>query len=168
VFRIPQYVERLTATGGIVPEFVNPKYANEERSIFKSPTRLECMMQDYPKLITESGRVGFTTYPAWYCFSPVKNNVNEALNCFKKGLPSFGAAQGEWEFYNWHNNMLELAGVSIERETNLTNCAGVEFAFGPKSVIEPSFALTLAEYKKHLSGSIKISAKSTFILGDCA
>jgi UDP-sugar pyrophosphorylase len=92
VFRIPQYVERLKATGGIVPEFVNPKYANAERTIFKSPTRLECMMQDYPKLINENGRVGFTTYPTWYCFSPVKNNINDALTCFKKGLPSFGAA----------------------------------------------------------------------------
>ena len=28
-----------------MPEFVNPKYANEERTIFKKPTRLECMMQ---------------------------------------------------------------------------------------------------------------------------
>ena len=51
VFKIPDYVETLQESGGIIPEFVNPKYANAERTIFKSPTRLECMMQDYPKLL---------------------------------------------------------------------------------------------------------------------
>ena len=38
------YLEHLQATGGVIPEFVNPKYANEERTVFKAPTRLECMM----------------------------------------------------------------------------------------------------------------------------
>jgi hypothetical protein len=28
-----------------MPEFVNPKYADDERTVFKKPTRLECMMQ---------------------------------------------------------------------------------------------------------------------------
>jgi UDP-sugar pyrophosphorylase len=28
-----------------VPEFVNPKYADAAKTKFKSPTRLECMMQ---------------------------------------------------------------------------------------------------------------------------
>jgi len=44
VFKIPEYVDNLTATGGVIPEFVNPKYANAERTVFKAPTRLECMM----------------------------------------------------------------------------------------------------------------------------
>lgn len=44
VFKIPEYVENLTRTGGVIPEFVNPKYANAERTVFKAPTRLECMM----------------------------------------------------------------------------------------------------------------------------
>ncbi|CAK0907498.1 unnamed protein product, partial [Prorocentrum cordatum] len=35
----------LHTTGGIVPEFVNPKWADAEKSKFKKPTRLECMMQ---------------------------------------------------------------------------------------------------------------------------
>ena len=51
VFRIPEYLQNLTKTEGIIPEFVNPKYANTEKTVFKSPTRLECMMQDYPKLL---------------------------------------------------------------------------------------------------------------------
>lgn len=44
VFHLPEYVANLTKTGGVIPEFINPKYANEERTTFKSPTRLECMM----------------------------------------------------------------------------------------------------------------------------
>ena len=51
VFKIPEYIESLHGSGGIIPEFVNPKYANAERTTFKAPTRLECMMQDYPKLL---------------------------------------------------------------------------------------------------------------------
>ena len=35
----------------MVPEFVNPKYATPAKDVFKSPTRLECMMQDFPKLL---------------------------------------------------------------------------------------------------------------------
>jgi UDP-sugar pyrophosphorylase len=92
VFKIPEYVDNLTATGGVIPEFVNPKYANAERTVFKAPTRLECMMQDYPKLLGPESKVGFTMYETWYCFTPAKNNVNDALACHKKGLPSFGAA----------------------------------------------------------------------------
>ena len=43
---------------GLVPEFVNPKYADEDKIKFKSPTRLECMMQDYPKLLLPTANVG--------------------------------------------------------------------------------------------------------------
>ena len=112
MFKLAEYVENLTKTGGVIPEFVNPKYANEERTVFKAPTRLECMMQDYPKLLTgKDALVGFTMYETWYCFSPAKNNVNDALNCSNKGLPSFGAAQAEFDFYNWTNKMLKVAGV---------------------------------------------------------
>jgi len=102
VFKIPEYVKNLEKSKGVIPEFVNPKYANADRSVFKAATRLECMMQDYPKLLTDAGsEVGFTTYEPWFVFSPAKNNVKDALDCFNKGLPSFGAAQAEFDFYTW-------------------------------------------------------------------
>jgi UDP-sugar pyrophosphorylase len=44
-----------------MPEFVNPKYADKEKTVFKKPTRLECMMQEYPKVLPKGGsedRVG--------------------------------------------------------------------------------------------------------------
>ena len=32
VFKIPEYVENLTKTRGVIPEFVNPKYANQAKT----------------------------------------------------------------------------------------------------------------------------------------
>jgi hypothetical protein len=44
----------------MIGEFVNPKYRDGSKSAFKSSTRLECMMQDYPKALPAGARVGFT------------------------------------------------------------------------------------------------------------
>ena len=62
---------------GVVLEFVNPKYKDPtKRTDFKKPTRLECMMQDIPKLFQkEMGKdvnIGFTTFERWFTFSPAK------------------------------------------------------------------------------------------------
>ena len=35
VFRVPEMAERLDSTGGIVPEFVNPKWADAESLVSK-------------------------------------------------------------------------------------------------------------------------------------
>ena len=43
--QLSTYVRTLERTAGAVPEFVNPKYADDSRASFTSPTRLECMMQ---------------------------------------------------------------------------------------------------------------------------
>lgn len=50
----------LPPPGGVISEFVNPKYADATRTAFKSSTRLECMMQDYPKALGKGAKVGFT------------------------------------------------------------------------------------------------------------
>jgi UDP-sugar pyrophosphorylase len=145
VFKIPEYYENLTKTGGVIPEFVNPKYANAEKTVFKSATRLECMMQDYPKLLSSTGEVGFTMYDAWYCFSPAKNNINDAAACVKQGIPSYGAAEAEYNFYNWTNKVLAIAGVTIEQQTVKEDFNGMQFAFGPKILMDPRFGITFKE-----------------------
>ena len=163
-------MQSLEGSGGIIPEFVNPKYANEERTVFKAPTRLECMMQDYPKLLSQaSNKVGFTMYETWYCFSPCKNNVNDALTCHGKGLPSFGAAQAEFDFYNWTNKMLRIAGVDIPESTSATDCAGIPFNFGPKILLEPSFSLTLKDLRDRFgSGGCSFKPGATILLREKA
>ena len=50
VIKLSSYVPQLAATGGVISEFVNPKYKDASKTAFKSSTRLECMMQDYPKV----------------------------------------------------------------------------------------------------------------------
>ena len=68
---------------GVVLEFVNPKYKDETRTDFKKPTRLECMMQDLPKLFQkELGsdvNIGFTMFDRWFTFSPAKVRTNKHL-----------------------------------------------------------------------------------------
>ena len=54
------YAKSLEETQGIIAEFVNPKYKDSTKTDFKSSTRLECMMQDYPKALPSSAAVGFT------------------------------------------------------------------------------------------------------------
>ena len=54
------YAQSLEETQGIIAEFVNPKYKDSSKTAFKSSTRLECMMQDYPKALPSSAAVGFT------------------------------------------------------------------------------------------------------------
>lgn len=166
VFKLPEYYAKLSETGGVIPEFVNPKYANEERTEFKSATRLECMMQDYPKLLSSTGEVGFTTYETWYCFSPAKNNVKDAAACVAKGIPSYGAAEAEYNFYEWTNKMLVLAGVDVQRATEKSDFNGMQFAFGPKVLLDPRCALTFSEIKQRFSGACKITAGASLILND--
>lgn len=76
LFSLDPYLETLTQTKGCIPEFVNPKYKNKEKTQFTS-TRLECMMQDYPKLLSSNARVSFTQFDRWICYSAVKNNLIE-------------------------------------------------------------------------------------------
>ena len=61
VMRLQPYAEQLAATGGTIEEFVNPKYKDTARQAFKKATRLECMMQDYPKSLGPNEAIGFTT-----------------------------------------------------------------------------------------------------------
>ncbi len=77
VVRVDRYAEVLEASRGLVPEFVNPKYKDETRTTFKKPTRLECMMQDFPRNLGPDDPVGFTQFPDW-TYSPVKNAMADA------------------------------------------------------------------------------------------
>ena len=59
---LPTYSDALSKTSGIIPEFINPKYKDASKTTFKKPTRLECMMQDLPKLLDAKAKVGFTEF----------------------------------------------------------------------------------------------------------
>lgn len=56
--KLSSYVPQLAATGGVISEFVNPKYQDARKTAFKSSTRLECMMQVNDWVRREGGKEG--------------------------------------------------------------------------------------------------------------
>ena len=44
--------------------------------------------------------------------------------------------------------MLELVGVNIDYSTQPEDYNGIKLAFGPKILLDPTFALTLKELKE--------------------
>lgn len=101
VMRLSQYVEELDRHGGLISEFVNPKYVDPaKRTEFKSSTRLECMMQDFPKTMPQESMVGFTVVnQIWAAYSPVKNSPADAAKKAAGGDPSHSATSGELDAY---------------------------------------------------------------------
>ena len=60
ILKMSSYATSLERTRGLIAEFVNPKYKDASKTTFKSSTRLECMMQDYPKALSSSAAISFT------------------------------------------------------------------------------------------------------------
>lgn len=162
LFALEPYIRNLEASGGMIPEFVNPKYADESKESFKKTTRLECMMQDYPLLLKSGGKVGFTTLPREWCFSAVKNNIVDAAKKSEAGLPPESGASGEMDVYSNYRQKLKLAGSEIE-EAEPIDFSGVKVCPGPKVILSPDYALTLDELNEKVK-NLKITASSTLIL----
>ena len=162
VVRLASYVKILERTQGIVAEFVNPKYADETKTSFKKPTRLETLMQDLPKLFGPEERAGVSVFDRQWCFSPNKNNILDAAEKQTNGTPPESAATAESDFYFAGRMRLKAAGMSVaEAETELV--CGVALTLGPRVILRPSFAVTLNEVRKKISGG-SIAEEATLIL----
>jgi UDP-sugar pyrophosphorylase len=161
VFGLNVMADRLATTGGIVPEFCNPKWADSERSKFKSPTRLECMMQDFPRLLGPNDNVGFTMLERLLCFTCVKNSLEEAA----KKTPADCALSAEADIYACNARLLSLAGadVQIEDAEDVT-FLGVTAKMGPRIVLQPSFGVSLEDTKTKVQGKWRISHRSVLVL----
>jgi len=165
VFELDSYYNTLEQTKGVLGEFVNPKYADEARTTFKKPARLECMMQDYPKALPGDVLVGFTTLPEWICFSPCKNSIQEAKAAISKGVPPACAASAEQDQYNVFAEMLRVMGANVHRSSPKPIC-DIPIAIGPSIVFDPSFATCFSEVTKRFPNpeNITISSRSTLII----
>jgi UDP-sugar pyrophosphorylase len=166
IFDAQQYAAELEKSKGIISEFVNPKYADSEKTTFKSPTRLECMMQDYPKLLGSEVPVGCTQFERWNCFSAVKNNVQDAVA--KQASTGFGecGASGEADIYWANRNVLKKAGCTIDLDGKEATYEGIKVKEGAHVVLAPSFACTMAEANSKINGAgVSVSDKSTLVLG---
>eukprot|EP01057_Protomagalhaensia_wolfi_P004698 Protomagalhaensia_wolfi_Nauph_80__4697@NODE_486_length_2443_cov_408_004576_g366_i0_p1_GENE_NODE_486_length_2443_cov_408_004576_g366_i0NODE_486_length_2443_cov_408_004576_g366_i0_p1_ORF_typecomplete_len592_score163_80UDPGP/PF01704_18/1_4e70_NODE_486_length_2443_cov_408_004576_g366_i0441777 len=173
LFRLADYAGILEETGGAVPEFVNPKYADSTKTKFKSATRVECMMQEFAQLWKPGQQVGATVLDRWFCFSTVKNNIKDAATKIASKLSGESAFTADAEFYYASAKCLEIAASKAGNgcQVNIAPAESVSFhnmtaSMGPKIYLDPSFGLTVSEMAKRLQRcrSIKISAKSGLAL----
>ncbi len=167
VFNLDSYVSILERTKGVMPEFVNPKYADGEKTIFKKPTRLECMMQDFPTVLqgAETEKVGFTSLASELCFSPVKNATADGVALQQNGTHPGVAASGEADQSSAVARILRSIGCQVEEGSKVT-FNGVEVTSGPDCVLKPSFAACATEFKTKFPNpaAVKISGRSSFVL----
>lgn len=162
VVRMASYVKILEASQGIIAEFVNPKYTDESKTAFKKPTRLETMMQDLPKLFGPDEKVGVSIFAREWSFSANKNNIADAAAKHQEGGPPESGATAESDFYRAGRSRLLAAGANIE-ESAQELILDVPFVRGPKVLLRPSFALTLAEVRAKVEG-VSLSDESTLLL----
>lgn len=167
VFKAVPYAEILDVCKGIMPEFINPKYADASKTVFKKPTRLECMMQDFPSVLTGSDakRVAFTSVSADLCFSPVKNSPEDGALLQAQGTHPACAASAEADQYGACRTILRSIGVHVEdREPETYN--GVSVVLGPDIVISPTAMCCPGEYEEVFTtpDKVRISARSSLII----
>ena len=162
VVRMASYVKILARTRGIIAEFVNPKYADATKTTFKSPTRLETMMQDLPKLFGPDEKVGVTVFDRKWSFSANKNNIKDAATKHAAGGPPESGTTAESDFYLASRMKLVAAGMKVEAAKEEL-ILGIPFTPGPRVLLHPSFAMTLAEVREKIKGG-SISGDATLVL----
>jgi len=164
VFEAASYAHELKKTQGVISEFVNPKYKNSEKTVFQKPTRLECMMQDYPKALGSEAIVGYTQFERWISFSAVKNNLADAVGKQKSTGIAESGATGEADIYYANRRLLALGGAEIDVDGKEETFAGIKVQVGARVVLHPDFGVTQAEIVSKVKGKPKISAKSSLVL----
>ena len=160
--RLDNYRAILRESGGVVQEFVNPKYKDATRTAFKAPVRLECMMQDYPKLLMRHpAPVGFVSLPRWLCFSAVKNSDENAVAQFNAtGYPE-SFFSGEEDIYKFYRRVLRAQGVKLgseEYDLALTQPLGMPRF--PLVALSARSGLTTADIASHFGANVEIREKS--------
>jgi UDP-sugar pyrophosphorylase len=166
IFSLNEYCKILEDTQGLIAEFINPKYTDATKTTFKTPTRLECMMQDYPKLLPSASKVGFTQFDRQYCFSACKNDLASAAQKIKQGLAPESASSCEAAFYRVNAELLGLAGAKVKfpPRDHVKEFSGIPLNFGPLVVLKPSFGVTLEQLQEKIKGVVSISERSTLVL----
>lgn len=176
VLQLEPYAKALNATRGHVPEFINPKFKDATKKEFKSPARLESMMQDLPLQLAPEDKVGFVEIPRWCCFSPVKNSLEDARKKASQGLPPESALSGESDIYFQNAHWIQMAAdptdtadvqcgnISIAEPEPVT-FGGVQYQMGPRIALCPSWAVSLQQMREKLQGaSIKITRGSVLVI----
>jgi len=162
VVRLEPYLRVLESSGGVIAEFVNPKFSDASRTKFKKPARLETLMQDLPKSFVSGEKVGVTIFDRVWCFSACKNNLVDAAAKVASDGPPESASSAENDFYLAGRMKLRAAGMEVIDAPQKT-LRGIPLTPGPRVILRPSFALTLADVRARISGG-SISGEATLVL----
>jgi len=154
VFDLQTYNGVLARTGGLVPEFVNPKFKPGSHE-FAKPTRLECLMQDillaWPveaktvvTLVTETGTTPIVPQ-AHPLYAPSKNDRQGAKRLRALGAADGSAVSSELSVYASTFTVLKAMGVCFPADCfTALHIEGTEFNVPPRIVLSPDVLPTWA------------------------
>lgn len=166
------YVGVLNRTHGVCPEFINPKYTDSTRTSFKTPTRVESLMQDiaflFPPLDNGALSTGGVVYPRWM-YHPVKNAHSDGAQKAANGQEAHCPASGEEAVYDQHRRMLAAIGVDMpDLSTNprLPLKDGMSVQLFPVVVWSAAFAHSLRSLSLRIPDprNVRITARSCLVL----
>jgi UDP-sugar pyrophosphorylase len=169
LFRLDIYAAKLRLSNGQVPEFINPKYADSQKTVFKTPSRVESLMQDFALLFDnekDDERVGGVVFER-DLYHPVKNSLAEGVAKIKEGVDAHCAATGEENVLKLLRKRLRSIGVDMSSESLKETTAGViPVSLLPVVSIAPSIA---ASFRTLLTAfpspsDVKISDRSVLIV----
>ncbi|KEG08462.1 UDP-sugar pyrophosphorylase [Trypanosoma grayi] len=171
LLKLTDYVPLLAESHGAVPEFINPKYTDEAKTMFK-PCRIESLMQDVALLFKPAvHRVGGTTFTR-FTYQPVKNALQDGIKKTKEGLAAYCATTGEESFYEAMRLRLHAAGLTLPSRPD--DACDVEVSGTIKVRLFPvivadvvAMGASLAEISQLLlphPQNVKVSARSVLIV----
>jgi UDP-sugar pyrophosphorylase len=162
IVSLKTYDETIKKSKGIVPEFVNPKYEDQQKTIFKSPCRIETLMQDFAKHLNENHKVTCTNIIDKIIFYPIKFPLSEKNQRNRKGLPSYCIEDSEINFLKSQIEILRKYNIEIVQNKNTID----PLWNYPKISLGDYFSLHSQKTKELFPNpeKIKISSTSTLIL----
>jgi hypothetical protein len=63
------------------------------------------------QILPDGSRVGFTRFPKWSCYHPIKNDIATAVKLSDAGIPADSPAEGEAAVYHTSAQYLRLLGA---------------------------------------------------------
>ncbi|MBU0547362.1 MAG: UTP--glucose-1-phosphate uridylyltransferase [Candidatus Omnitrophica bacterium] len=158
------YQETLDRTKGIMPEFVNPKFTDDTKTVFE-PVRLETMMQDLAKVVTPNAKVSATNYlDKREVFSPVKNDSVGAEKQLEKGNYPDHIATGAADYYKRNRKLLAQAGMKVNIEGKEQKAHGsIPYSDGARVSFYRNFSTTANDVISKIKGG-SIADSSTLII----
>jgi hypothetical protein len=94
-------------------------------------------------------------------FSPVKNNIVDAAQKYKDGVPAGSASTGEHDIYASNRRLLQVIGVKVaggddQGAAGGAAYAGIRVQEGAKVVLGPDFSMSVGALISHFPEPEKV------------